>query len=133
MIYNSDRVTSQWLAGFLDGDGRVNVGFSRGSRFNWRPNNLRVQVIFYQKGRDLLDLILIKFPGGTIHERNDAPGNFTLRYMSKSAMMNVLMSIRDFVVLKQNQVESAILCLTDPQRVMNTATQIAKNEQNIEF
>jgi hypothetical protein len=89
-----------YIAGFFDGEGNLHI--SRvGSLVNGLPK-LQIRVRFYQKNREILNIIKNYLKFGTIYENR---GLFELTIYRKEEVKAFLEMIKDKVYLKREQVK----------------------------
>lgn len=106
MLQNDDmvlvipRITTEWVAGFFDGEG------SASSRLS--GNSFSVDVSITQKDPKILILILMKYPGGNLSTKNSKLGTcYQMRWRGRTALP-LLHAIKDYVIVKQRIVELCI-------------------------
>jgi hypothetical protein len=94
------RITPQWLAGFVDGEGCVSVCRN--------PKLHTVQLIVAQSEPKVLFAICVKFPSGIVKERvQKGHRGFTIRWCGRN-VIPVLEYIKDHVICKRRQVDYAL-------------------------
>jgi hypothetical protein len=91
------KITSQWLAGFFDGEGCVCIRTSQSS------GSFSLVVKLTQKDIKILSLVLLKFPDGNF-DFSDTP---TICWNGVFAK-DILLYIKEDVIIKRKQVAIAL-------------------------
>jgi hypothetical protein len=94
------RITPQWLAGFVDGEGSITAGLNSHGQG-------RIRLIIAQHDAELLFVIMTIFPGANGPHLGPSKRCYTIEYCGK-AVIPVLESIKPFLVLKRRQAEIAL-------------------------
>lgn len=104
------KTNAAYIAGFLDGDGSINVRLkpNKAYRFGFQiaPN-----IVFYQseKGINVLQRLMKMIGGGKIRLRNDGIAEYTI---GDAATMKALINrIKPYLILKKEQASLLVLIL----------------------
>ncbi len=92
-----DKITSQWLAGFFDGEGYV-TAYLQGN------GNVNMRVGITQKNKYVLMLIMLHFPGIFVTHKKVSPKGshytcYSIHWEGRKAVP-FLKAIKDYVVVK---------------------------------
>lgn len=100
-----------YIAGFLDGDGCVNLQLAprKGYRFGFQ---IKALIVFYQKTeyRNFLEWLKEKFVYGYIRNRNDGMSEYTI--VGVEPVREILKSLYPYLKLKKPQADLALHVLS---------------------
>jgi|SRR5208283_3290800 len=106
-------ITPQWLAGFFDGEGCINLSRNKYGGYSSLVN-------ISQRNAEIIVLIMAKFPGGYINDKkgkNDTREScFTLAWSNERAIP-FLNFIKDYVILKKERVKLMLMYLNSKDSV----------------
>ncbi len=96
------RITPEYLAGFIDGEGNMRLysGFSKQS-----PTSLRAEVAITNTNRNILDLIQIEYGGKILKRSNKLRPIYRLYWSSLDAIKPLLDIISPYLILKRHHAE----------------------------
>jgi len=129
MIELAARVTPQWVAGFVDGEGSISARYSEDTE----SFSVRLQVT--QKNPIVLALLLVRFPGGITNSQVNKLkyGTFTkshfITWNGRSAK-GILETIKDHVIVKKSLVELALEFLEHITYAGGRTTDMEKSERS---
>jgi len=101
------RITPQWVAGFVDGEGCINARWQKDTHVH------SVRLTITQKNPAIIFLLYTVFPGGHISIQNNKlrHGTHTISYhitWHGRRMLPLLEAVKDSVVIKKELVELAL-------------------------
>lgn len=128
MIELAARVTPQWVAGFVDGEGSISA------RYIADTNVHSVRITVTQKNPIILALLLVRFPGGISQTSTNKlkHGTFTKSHFitwNGKAARGILETIKDHVIVKKSLVELALEFLEHISYSGGRTTDMEKSER----
>ena len=123
-----------YIAGFLDGDGCVNIQLAprKGYRFGFQ---IKALIVFYQKTeyRDFLEMLKLKLEYGYVRNRNDGMSEYTI--VGVKPVIKILKLLSPYLVLKKPQADLSLSILSkmpsagrhiNPQLLFNLSEEVDK-------
>ncbi len=96
-------ISAQYAAGFMDGEGCINVSSCRGTVF--------IRVLIVNTNREVLELLQQRW-GGNITANKRHKTNWKVSYtwrVSYAACLNFLQDVYPFLIVKKKQAEAAFI------------------------
>lgn len=96
-------ISSQYAAGFFDGEGCVNVSSLRGRSF--------IRILIVNTNKEILEMFQKRW-GGDIKENKRVKANWKTAYtwrVSHKSCLDFLQDINEYVIIKKPQVEAAFM------------------------
>jgi len=113
---NLSSIECAYLAGYLDGDGSINIGVGKNKRSK-RGLNPHYEVSFVSKDEDIIRT-LKKVVGGNIasfiyHDSREQKECYKLAFCNQASALALLEQIEPFLILKKQQAKLMIMFLRE--------------------
>lgn len=100
-------MTDEWLAGFFDGEGCISGAMVFTATKYIKNPRVHLQITITQKDRGILEKIQEKY-GGSIRQHTKGSKCWSIRWIGKTEMKNILCILAPYCICKKEQVLLAL-------------------------
>ncbi|KKL52586.1 hypothetical protein LCGC14_2283940 [marine sediment metagenome] len=105
------KITKQYMAGFVDGEGYLNVGRKKDIRIK-RGYTLRYRLYLTNQHKGILEQIQLQY-GGRIREKKNQYKCYDLMIDTKEPLRKILKDIIPFLIIKKSKAQEIYNILTE--------------------